>query len=75
MEQKLAAIFRAVFELDDDADVSGIRQLNFPKWDSLAHVTLVGAVESEFGISIDIADSLELTSYEAMVVYLEDHAS
>ena len=74
MEQKLAAIFRAVFELDDDADVSGIRQLNSPKWDSLAHVTLVGAVESEFGISIDIADSLELTSYEAMVMYLEDHA-
>lgn len=75
MEQKLAAIFRAVFELDDHADVTGIRQLNFPKWDSLAHVTLIGAVESEFGISIDIAESLELTSYEAVVVYLEEHAS
>ena len=75
MEQQLTAIFRAVFELDDNTDLMGIRQLNFSKWDSLAHVTLIGAVENEFGLSIDIADSLELTSFEAVLVYLEEHQS
>jgi acyl carrier protein len=75
MEQQLAAIFRAIFDLADGADVQGIRQLSFPKWDSLAHVTLIGAVENEFGLSIDIADSLELTSFEAILVYLEEHQS
>jgi acyl carrier protein len=75
METQLAAIFRAVFDLPETADVRGIRQLNFPQWDSLAHVTLVGAVENEFGLAIDIADSVELTSFEAILVYLEEHGS
>lgn len=75
MQTQLEAIFRAVFDLPDAADVRGIRQLSFPKWDSLAHVTLVGAVESEFGLAIDIADSVELTSFEAILVYLEEHGS
>jgi acyl carrier protein len=41
----------------------------------LAHVTLIGAIESEFNITIDIADSLELTSFEAIIVYLEERPS
>ncbi len=75
MEQQLTEIFRVVFDLTAEADPKGIRQLTFPKWDSLAHVTLIGAVENEFGLSIDIADSLELTSFEAILVYLEEHRS
>lgn len=72
MEQQLSAIFRAVFDLPESTDTRSIRQLAFPKWDSLAHVTLMGAIENEFGITIDIADSLELTSFEAVMVYLEE---
>jgi acyl carrier protein len=71
-ERKLAEVFRVVLSLEQDADVTGVRQLNTPGWDSLAHVSLVGAVESEFGISIDIADSLALTSYPAVKLYLEE---
>ena len=54
------------------ADVSGIRQLTEHTWDSLAHVSLVSAIESEFGITIDTGDAIELTSFEAMRLYLED---
>ena len=75
MEQQLAEIFRATFDLSEKEEVRGIRQLSFPKWDSLAHVTLIGAIESEFNITIDIADSLELTSFEAIIVYLEERPS
>jgi acyl carrier protein len=71
-EQKLAEVFRAVLSLDKDSDVSTVRQLNTPSWDSLAHVSLVAAVESEFGISVEIADSLALTSYPAVRLYLEE---
>lgn len=71
--QKLAEIFRAVFNLTDTQDVTKVRQINHAAWDSLAHVTLVSAIESEFGISIDIADSMEMTSFEAVLAYLEDH--
>jgi acyl carrier protein len=71
-EEKLAEVFRAVLSLAQGTDVTGVRQLSTPSWDSLAHVSLVAAVESEFGISIDIADSLELTSYPAVKLYLEE---
>jgi len=71
-ERKLAEVFRAVFSLGQGSDVTGVRQLNTPGWDSLGHVSLVAAIESEFEISIDIADSLALTSYSAVRLYLEE---
>jgi len=69
---KLDAIVRAVLELPDGADTAGVSQKSEPKWDSLAHAVLIGAVESEFGLQIDAADSLELTSYSAIARFLED---
>jgi acyl carrier protein len=71
-ERKLADVFRAVFSLGPDSDVTSVRQLRTPGWDSLAHVSLVAAIESEFGISIDIADSMALTSFPAVKLYLEE---
>lgn len=71
-EKTLAEIFRAVFQLEGGADVRGFRQINQPSWDSLAHVSLMAAVESEFNVNIDTADSLELTSFEAIALYLEE---
>lgn len=71
-QKTLAQVFRAVLELPDETDVEAIRQVSQPSWDSLAHVSLVLAVESEFGLSVDIADSIELTSYQAFALYLEE---
>ena len=71
-ERKLAEVFRAVLGLGPNTDVTGVRQLSTPGWDSLAHVSLVAAIESEFGISIDIADSMALTSFRAVTLYLEE---
>ena len=68
---KLDDVFRAVLELPAGAVVSGARQETEAGWDSLAHVLIVSAIESEFGLEIDAADSLDLTSYEAMASYLE----
>lgn len=69
---RLNEVFRAVLELPPDAEVTDARQEASPKWDSLAHAVLVGALESEFGLTIDAADSLDLTSYEAVALFLEE---
>jgi acyl carrier protein len=74
MRAKLEEIFRAVFELPAGAPVQHIRQINFRKWDSLGHVLLIAAVESEFGRSIDPTQSLQLTSFESMELYLTGSA-
>lgn len=71
-EQKLNEVFRAVLNLAPGAEVKGVRQEGRAAWDSLAHVTLVAALESEFGLSVDAGDSLGLTSYEAAARYLEE---
>ena len=67
----LQEIFRIVFELPDGADVTHIRQGTTDRWDSLAHIAIVTGVESEFGITLDTADQLEITSYDAMQAILE----
>jgi acyl carrier protein len=74
-EAKLQAIVRAALDLPGDADVRGARQLAVESWDSLGHVSLMLAIESEFGVSIDVADQLRLTSYPAIRRYLEERCS
>lgn len=69
---RLQDIFRAVFELSGDVDVTGLDQTNSPRWDSLDHVSLVTAIESEFGLSLDAADQLRMTSYAATTTLLEE---
>lgn len=72
---RLQAIFRAVFEIPDGTDVTALRQLHTPKWDSLAHVSLVAALESEFGVSLDAGDQMRMTSYAATEALLQEKAA
>ena len=69
---RLQEIFRAVFELPPGSDVTRLRQMSTPSWDSLAHVALVTAIESEFEVSLDAADQLQMTSYNATSLLLEE---
>jgi acyl carrier protein len=68
---RLEAVFRAALELPAGVDVQRSSQADEPRWDSLAHVVLMGAIESEFALPIDTADSLELTSYAQVATFLE----
>lgn len=70
-DQKLQDILRAVLDLDPAIDATCVRQQGFAAWDSLAHVTIVAALESEFGVNVDAADSMQLTSYAAIRRYLQ----
>lgn len=72
-DAKLQTIFRVVLQLPEQAEVAAVRQPDVPTWDSLAHTLLIAAIESEFGLQIDAADSLELTSYAAAAQYVEKH--
>ena len=62
---KLIEIFRLVLELPPNTDVTSLEQIDAPSWDSLAHISLVSAMESEFGTTIDASDALNITSFAA----------
>ncbi len=68
--ERLEEIFRAVFELPPGSEITHLQQ-GSPKWDSLGHVKLVAALESEFGLEIDTADALRLNSYAATRQWLQ----
>lgn len=59
----LVEVFTEVFELGPDAAVEEARQGETTAWDSLGHVSLIAALESEFGVEINAADSIEITSF------------
>ena len=64
INDRLQAVFRAVFDLNENADVTEVCRDTEAHWDSLAHVLLVAAIESEFNVSLDAAEMLQLTSYK-----------
>jgi acyl carrier protein len=72
MEHKLQEIVRGALELAPGVDVTRAHQGNVASWDSLAHVSLMLALESEFGLIIGMRDQLELTSYEAIRRYVAE---
>jgi acyl carrier protein len=69
-EERLRAIFREVFNLGDGVDPASCRQNETAQWDSLAHVSMIAALESEFNLTVDTSDALELTSFESVRRYL-----
>lgn len=69
---RLQDIFRAVFDLSADFDVTNLDHSNSPRWDSLDHVSLVTAIESEFGVSLDAADQLRMSGYADAAQLLEE---
>ena len=74
-EPRLEEIFRYVFKLPQDSDVTGVAQDDVTEWDSLAHASLILALESEFNIQIDPADSMDLTSFESVARYLQERGA
>ncbi|HEX7939007.1 MAG TPA: acyl carrier protein [Gemmatimonadaceae bacterium] len=74
-EPRLEEIFRQVLQLGSGREVSELEQSDVPEWDSLAHVSLILAIEEEFGVQVDAADAIELTSYDAVARFLESHGA
>jgi acyl carrier protein len=70
--ETLSQIFRLILDLPDDADVSKVRRITQPKWDSLANATLIVALESEFGVRLDAQEVERLTSYQSTLLLLRE---
>ena len=70
--EKLEAIVRAVLEMPDSADVENSRQVATRRWDSLAQVMMIAAIESEFDIIIDPVDYNRLTSFKSIRLLLDE---
>jgi len=70
-ESKLAKCFAALFPKLNADEIPLASQENVSEWDSLASLTLMGLIEEEFGRTLDYEDLESLTSFGAIVEYLE----
>ena len=64
MEKKLQRAFIRGLGLADGVDVHSLHYSKTRGWDSIAHMQLIAAIEAEYGISMETADILALSSYE-----------
>ena len=62
IDEILHKVLKKVFQNDNIKLESSMSDI--PEWDSLMHIKLLTAIEDEFKIEIDFADTLEMTSTE-----------
>jgi acyl carrier protein len=61
--ERLREVFRKSLELPADFDVDNLQYRGVEKWDSLAHMSLIAALEDEFDIMIDTEDVIDMSSF------------
>ncbi|GAB1689104.1 acyl carrier protein [Krasilnikovia sp. M28-CT-15] len=65
--QRLRDVFRTALDLPAGAVVDELHYQDNEKWDSLAHMSLIAALEDEFSVMIDTEDVINMSSFaEAM---------
>jgi acyl carrier protein len=70
---KLRKIFRDAFDQDIDLR-SGTTAQDVDGWDSFAHISLILAIEQEFGIRFATADVERMHSVGDLVTFTQQHA-
>ena len=69
--KKLNAVFCDVFDDDTLVITEETTAEDIDDWDSLAQITLIAAIEKEFGIRFDIKSALTLKKISEIIDYIE----
>jgi acyl carrier protein len=64
MEDKIQKIFQDVIGVDPSFDQAAIVYGELPGWDSVAHMSLVAALEEAFDCMLDMDDIIGMGSYQ-----------
>jgi acyl carrier protein len=70
LEQDLAAIFRDILDLEPAVDLATVKYRTTVRWDSLAHMELITAIEERFDIVIDTVDIVRINSFPTAVAII-----
>lgn len=75
MSAETAASLEQIFQDVMIAETLPVRQrtrLTCLRWDSLMHLTLVSAIEQEFGVTLSDEDVLDLNSFESALQIVQE---
>lgn len=62
-KQKLDMAFKTTFMVEDK-DLQNLKYQGIPAWDSVGHMALIAELEKSFGITMEIDDVIEFSSYQ-----------
>lgn len=71
IRSRLIQCFSAVFPELNEEQIQHASLETIETWDSFASVTLLAVVQEEFGVQIEDADLMQLTSFARMLAYLQ----
>ena len=63
---RLRKLVSEVLRVPEELVTDGMTLLNTESWDSFAHLELIVAIESEFGINLSADDIAGMTSFSAI---------
>ena len=61
--EKLRLLFAAVLEIDKAQVVDSLEYNSIPEWDSVAHMSLVAAIDDSFDIMMETDDVIDMSSF------------
>ena len=56
-------VFVETFEIKEE-ETNKLEYMSIPQWDSVGHMTLMGALEDEFDIVLEMDDIIDFSSFE-----------
>jgi acyl carrier protein len=67
MEERVFAQFKSAIDIGGSVDRAQLVYGEYPGWDSVAHMTLVAALETEFDCMLEMDDILDMSSFAKAV--------
>jgi acyl carrier protein len=75
LKMRLNVVFQDVFDDDSISISEDMTADDLDEWDSVSHISLVLAVEKEFGVSLNAAEIGGLANVGAMIALLVEKAT
>ena len=72
IEPALEEIFREILEIPLTENVTDLAMLETAKWDSLAQVLIISAIEARFKLQISAKDFANITSFKSAILTLTE---
>ncbi|MEQ4305828.1 acyl carrier protein [Plantactinospora sp. B6F1] len=69
---RLRMVFAQTLDIDPDFDVGEVGLYQIPGWDSMGHMSLMVAIEEEFGVEFSADHTIELNNFETAVRILRE---
>ncbi len=61
--KSLTTIFAESLAIEETQVIETLSYQGIPQWDSVAHMTLIAAIEDEYGIMLDTDDIIDMSSF------------